>query len=1329
MRQTRLLLLLLVVLLVAAPAAAQTTQVSVIRYESDGTTVADQVTHDVAWMESNLPIFGDGTTPYLFQGPIVESSAGDPAKWNPAEDSNLGKVNETIKGSYLKDLCNLVGGMQPGGEVKISASDGFSVRLGYDNVMTPLPRQGAPVIAWWTAREGYGYQEGMRLFFGADDSVNPYGWHVFGHQDMKETMDEKYWGWYGGKGNLPSAAQLSNKFVSKIEIFPASASDWTLLMNGSIKRDITKSYFEQGLSWPGHRAQYTDSDGRVWEGMPLWRLVGYVDDDNEHGQVAFNRTLLDPGYTITVIAPDYSRTFSSGEVAFNSNYIVANSLNGTPLPAQINGKNVWPLKLVGVNATGGKSVGNITEIRLNGVPVTVPTVSPTTTITPSPSTSVTPAPTWTIKVSGYTDYTMTSQYWDEAMSCGGHTGIYNDATGEWMGLPLWRLVGLVDDQLGHEVLIGAYNQTLAQMGYTVRVIAGDNYNRTFTSQEILRSGNYLLASRLNGTALPAQINGKNVWPVKLVGANATGGKSIGNVVEIRLEGLPTAPTTPTPTPTPTTGETDMLFNGTLSLLPGTFPCTAYNSGEIRQVQNLTPNGALELASKAGGFTYKATDKKWETMGTLLLDGAGAYDYNRTTQMVWAYRVNGEKKNDFSATEGMSVYRLNNNDLVEFYFGADGAAFEDATAVIRVRVQIPRQTVVFDGDLTLVNGTFPAFAYNSGATRPVNNLTVHGALDAASKKGPFTYNATDKRWEYINSYLLDGIAGFDYDKNQNLCWAYAVNGVVMNDNSVDTGMSNLEVKNGDRIEFFYGTRGGSLQSATAVVRIRAFVASAGDYSVELKGARTVTFTKADIEQAKATGNAASYSDVSGQWQGLPLWYLVGVVDDAGTGTPTFDSSLAAQGYLVRVTSVDGYNVTLESSEIAGSSGFIIADLLNGAPLAETMWPLRLVGSSVPPHRSVAKVATIELVGLPSGGDAVVNFTVDRTTGPAPLVVRFTDHSTNIQNRVWDYGDGSRTYNTLSPLHIYRDPGTYTASLTGSGPNGGGTMYQEILVLPPVTPTETVTSNTTVTVEPTGTGTPEPTVTIIPGGRQPYTPHLLPGRVEAEDYDIGGAGVAYQDTTPGNIGGAYRQDDVDIEQNPWEQTPNVGWIRNGEWLAYTVQVGDGGVKSMTARVSTPGTGRSIRVVVDGAEAATVQVPDTGDFSRFTTVSVPLTMATGAHDLRLEFSGDGQNLNWVEFSSGQVTVPTTPVQQGATFNVAPNPVAKSAAIRFTLVPAAGKTVRGAWWTFDKVGHYGTWNSRVTNPTFFYPRTGTYTPLVKITYTDGSSETVERVNLVTVR
>ena len=62
--------------------------------------------------------------------------------------------------------------------------------------------------------------------------------------------------------------------------------------------------------------------------------------------------------------------------------------------------------------------------------------------------------------------------------------------------------------------------------------------------------------------------------------------------------------------------------------------------------------------------------------------------------------------------------------------------------------------------------------------------------------------------------------------------------------------------------------------------------------------------------------------------------------------------------------------------------------------------------------------------------------------------------------------------------------------------------------------------------------------------PYKQHPVPGRIEAEDYDLGGETIAYHDTTPGNPGGAYRHDDVDIETVGG--ITDVGWIRDGEWL---------------------------------------------------------------------------------------------------------------------------------------------------------------------------------------
>ncbi len=1383
MRPTNILLFLLLVLLVAAPAAAaQTTQVQVIRYASDGTTVADQETVNVSWMESHLPIFGDGATPYLFQGPLTEiTNYGDPAKWNPAEDNNVGKVNETIRGTYLTDLCNLVGGMQPGGEVKVVASDGFAKTFAYDNVYTPQARQGPMVLAWWTARENYGYQDGLRLFFGADTSTNPYGLHVFGNQDMKETFDEKYWGWYGGKDALPSAAQLSNKWIAKVEIFPAPSSDWTLNLNGSIQRTITKSYFESGLSWSGHRATYTDASGNNWEGMPLWRLVGYVDDGNEHAGASFNNTLADLGYTVRVIADDgFSKTFTSQEIAESSNYIVANTLNGSTLPAQINGKNVWPLKLVGTNATGGKSVGNITEIRLEGVPITVPTPTVTATATP------TPEPTWSLSLKGYSDYTVTSQFWNEALACGGHTAVYSDGTGSWDGLPLWRLVGLVDDQLGHDVYIGAYNDTLADQGYTVRVIAGDGYNKTFTSQEIKRSANYLLASKLNGSALPAQINGKNVWPLKLVGANATGGKSIGDVVEIRLEGLPIAPVTTTatatPTPTPTTGPA-VLFDGDLTLKDGAFPCTAYNSGSTYQVQNLTPNGVLELASRAGGFSYNVTDKKWVTMGTMLLDGAGGYNLDSAANRAWAYRVSGVVKNDFSSTEGISVYRIADGDLVEFYYGAKGGAFENALAVIRARVHVRQQTTIFDGDVTLVDGTFGAYAYNSNATIPVNNLTVHGALQAAAAKGGFSYRATDKKWSTMGTFLLDGISTFDFNKTENTAWAYTLNGVAMNDYSADQGISAQHVKNGDQLVFYFGVKGAALEDARAVVRVRVFVANDEAFALALKGALNTSVEKADFD---ASTVRVDYTDISGTWSGVPLWRLVALVDDADTAS--FNDALAAENYTVKVSAVDRYNKSFHSEEITRTSNFIIADRLNGAPLPETMWPLRLVGPSVPPSLSVAKVAEIELLDLP--GEPIGTVTPTPTQGGATpyraLVIPgrieaedydiggYSDTTPGNEGGVYRHDDVDieKVAGESTPSVGWIRSGewlSYTANVTTAGnfsltarvasPYGGRTatlsvdgMTAATIAVPNTGDYERFTTVQVPVALTAGThvlklafsgdgqninwiefsSAAGPTPTPTQGGGTPYKSLVIPGRIEAEDYDLGGQNVAYRDTTPGNEGGVYRHDDVDIEYTSSEGSNSVGWIRNGEWLAYTATVQADGAYTLKARVASPYAGRTATFSVDGVQAGTIVVPNTGGWTQFATVSVPVTLTAGTHILKLSFSGDGQNINFIEFVQTvqpTVTTTTTVPPSGAAFTAAPLSAPKGSAVKFTLVPTAGKTVKAVWWSFDRAGHLNTWNSRDTNPTFFYPAAGTYTPLVKITYTDGSTETVERANYVTAR
>ena len=187
-------------------------------------------------MESSLPVQGDGLTHYYHQGPVFiddpDPVTQEQLRWNPGEDTNAFPEKDmgAVKGTDLKDLCNLVGGMSSGDTLKIKASDGFTKEFAYKNVYTPPSRQGPMVITWY--KDGQypdsGYTDGMKLVFFADTSVNPWGEHVFGNFDWHESADPQYWYYYqSGEEKYPTTTGLSAKYVSDILIYsslPPSSS-------------------------------------------------------------------------------------------------------------------------------------------------------------------------------------------------------------------------------------------------------------------------------------------------------------------------------------------------------------------------------------------------------------------------------------------------------------------------------------------------------------------------------------------------------------------------------------------------------------------------------------------------------------------------------------------------------------------------------------------------------------------------------------------------------------------------------------------------------------------------------------------------------------------------------------------------------------------------------------------------------------------------------------------------------------------------------------------------------------------------------------------------
>jgi hypothetical protein len=142
-----------------------------------------------------------------------------------------------------------------------------------------------------------------------------------------------------------------------------------------------------------------------------------------------------------------------------------------------------------------------------------------------------------------------------------------------------------------------------------------------------------------------------------------------------------------------------------------------------------------------------------------------------------------------------------------------------------------------------------------------------------------------------------------------------------------------------------------------------------------------------------------------------------------------------------------------------------------------------------------------------------------------------------------------------------------------------------------------------------------------------PHAIPGRVDAEDFDTGGEGVAYHDTTSGNDGGAYRSTDVDIGAAN-ESGYCINWIETGEWWEYTVSVDDAGTYELYARVSSDDGGGALHVDVDGSQVASESFGTTGGWQTWETLSLgTVNLSAGDHTIRVTADADLWNFNWFE------------------------------------------------------------------------------------------------------
>lgn len=155
------------------------------------------------------------------------------------------------------------------------------------------------------------------------------------------------------------------------------------------------------------------------------------------------------------------------------------------------------------------------------------------------------------------------------------------------------------------------------------------------------------------------------------------------------------------------------------------------------------------------------------------------------------------------------------------------------------------------------------------------------------------------------------------------------------------------------------------------------------------------------------------------------------------------------------------------------------------------------------------------------------------------------------------------------------------------------------------------------------------------QSPYggTVRNIPGTIEAEHYDVGGQGVAFNDLTTGNSGNAFRSDNVDIEATTDTGTGyNVGWIQAGEWLEYTVNVQTAGSYSLQVRVAATSSGKTFHIELDGTNiSGTITVPNTGAWQNWQTVTVNTpSLSTGQKVMRIVMDAGDFNINKIIFGT---------------------------------------------------------------------------------------------------
>ena len=184
-------------------------------------------------------------------------------------------------------------------------------------------------------------------------------------------------------------------------------------------------------------------------------------------------------------------------------------------------------------------------------------------------------------------------------------------------------------------------------------------------------------------------------------------------------------------------------------------------------------------------------------------------------------------------------------------------------------------------------------------------------------------------------------------------------------------------------------------------------------------------------------------------------------------------------------------------------------------------------------------------------------------------------------------------------------------------------------------------------------------------QPYEPVKIPGKIQAESY--------------------IAMDGVQIEPDE-EGEPNLGWINDGDWSSYLVNVPTAGTYKVRARVASGAEEKSTVVIADSAGNAlgslTVDPAKTTGWNDWYESETEIELPAGEQTLVLQYSGGESyllNIDWFEL---EATSSTTVIQERVPTTLFVHEVKMSRATLALMVNVPGNKAYTAM-LYDANGH----------------------------------------------